>query len=73
MIIYNIHLTDVWYNSGHNYDNSRECFNIRKLVSTVQNVCSLLGLHAFLGNDYTSAFFGKGKVKPMKIAIKKKN
>ena len=41
------------------------------LVSNVQNVSSLPGLYAFLGNDYTPAFFGKGKVKPMQIAIKK--
>ena len=64
--------SDVWYNSGHNYGNSRKCINIKKLVSTVQNISSLPSLYAFLGNDYTSAFFGKGKVKPMQIAIKER-
>ena len=63
--------SDVWYDSGHNYGNSRECINIKKLVSHVQNVSPLSGLYAFLGNDYTSAFFGKGKVKSMQKAIKK--
>ena len=61
----------MWYDSGYNYGNSRECINIKKLVRNVQNVSSLPGLHAFLGNDYTPAFFGKGKVKPMQIAVKK--
>ena len=40
-------------------------------ISNVQNVSSLPGLYAFLGDDYTPAFFGKGKVKPMQTAIKK--
>ena len=61
----------VWYDSGYNYGNSRECINIKKLVCNVKNVSSLPGLYAFLGNDYTPAFFGKGKVKPMQIAVKK--
>ena len=78
ILISNIHYidSDVWYNSGHNYDNSRKCINIKKLgpklVSTVQNIFSLPSLYVFLGNDYTPAFFGKGKVKPMQIAIKKR-
>ena len=40
ILICNIHHmdSDVWYDSGHNYGNSRECINIRKLVSTVQNL-----------------------------------
>ena len=73
ILIYNIHHvdSDVWYDSGHNYDNSRECINIKKLVSNVQNVSSLPGLYAFLGNNYTPAFFGKEKVKPIQIVIKK--
>ena len=60
----------MWRDSGHNYNNSRECINIKKLVSNVQNVSSLPSLYAFLGNDYTPEFFEKGKVKPMQIAIK---
>ena len=73
ILICNIHHmdSDVWYDSGHNYDNSRKYININKLVSNVQNVSSLPGLYAFLGNYYTPPFFGKGKVKPMQIAIKK--
>ena len=53
ILICNIHHmdSDVWYDSGHNFDNSTECINIKKLVSTVQNVSSLPGLHSFLGND----------------------
>ena len=73
ILICNIHHidSDVWYDSGHNYDNCRESINIEKLVSNAQNVSSLPGLYAFLGNDYTPAFFGKEKVKPMQKAIKK--
>ena len=73
ILICNIHHmdSDVWYNSWNNYDNSSECINIKKLLSNVQNFSSLPVLYAFLRNDYTPAFFGKGNVKPMQIAIKK--
>ena len=72
ILICNIHHkdSDVWRDSGHNYNNSRECINIKKLVSNVQNVSSLPSLYVFLGNDYAPEFFEKGKVKPMQIAIK---
>ena len=75
ILICNIHHmdSDVWYDSGHNYDNSREGINIIKLVSNVQNISSLPGLYAFLRYNYTPASFGKGKVKPMLMTIKKKN
>ena len=63
--------SDVRHDSGYNYGNSRECINIKKFVSNVQNVSLLASLYAFLEKDYTPAFFGKGKVKPMQIAIKK--
>ena len=74
ILICNIHHmdSDVWYNSGHNYDNSKKCVNIKKLVTTIQNISSLPSLYAFLGNGYTPTFFGKGKVKPIQIAIKKR-
>ena len=75
ILIWNIHQMDsnVRHDSGYNYENSRECINIKKFVSNVQNVSLLASLCAFLEKDYTPAFFGKGKVKPMQIAIKKKN
>ena len=64
ILICNIHHmdSDVWYDWGHNYDNSRQCIKIKKLVSNVQKFSSLPGLYAFLGNDYTPAFFGRGKL-----------
>ena len=67
ILIWNIyHMdSDVSYDSGYNYGNSRESINIKNLVSNVKNVSSLPGLYAFLGNDYTPAFSGKTKVKPM--------
>ena len=63
ILIWNIHHmdSDVSYDSGYNYDSSRECINIKKLVRNVQNVSSLPGLHAFLGNDYTP-FLERGKL-----------
>ena len=30
----------------------------------------LIGLYSFLGNDYTPAFCGKGKVRPINLALK---
>ena len=39
--------------------NSRECASIKKLVGNVQNVSSQPGSYAFVGSDYTPAFFGK--------------
>ena len=30
---------------------------------------ALIGLHAFTGTDYTSAFFNKGKVKALKLML----
>ena len=75
ILIWNIHQmdSDVRHDSGYNYENSRECINIKKLVSNVQNGSLLASLCTFLEKDYTPALFGKGKVKPMQIAIKKKN
>ena len=37
ILICNIHHmdSDVWYDSGHTYDNSRECMNIKKLDGNV--------------------------------------
>ena len=31
---------------------------------------ALPGIHALTGSDYTSAFMGKGKVRPFKLLIK---
>ena len=46
VLICNIHHinSDIWYDSGHNYDNSRECISIKKLVGNILNASSLLGL-----------------------------
>ena len=30
---------------------------------------ALIGLHALTGGDYTAAFHGKGKVRPMKLLL----
>ena len=60
MLICNIHhiKPNVWYDSEDNQENIREC------LGNVQNISSLPALYAFLGNNYTYAFFTKGKVNP---------
>ena len=64
ILICNIHHmdSDVWYDWEHNYGNSRQCIKIKKFVSNVQKFSSLPSFYAFLGNDYTPAFFGRGKL-----------
>ena len=45
----------------------RRCINVPELSETCTTLPALLGLHGFTGRDSTSAFRGKGKVKPMKL------
>ena len=50
----------------------RRCIDIRNVVSEIrEEVClALPALHSFTGNDYTSAFYGIGKVKALNILIR---
>jgi len=52
--------------------NKRRCLDVSEMSQSLTPVaCSaLLGLHAFSGCDSTSAFRGKGKIKPIKILLK---
>ena len=36
----------------------------------MENPEAWIGLYSFLGNDYTPAFYGKGKVRPINLALK---
>ena len=75
ILICNIHHmdSDVWYDWEHNYGNSRQCIKIKKFVSNVQKFSSLPSFYAFLGNDYTPEFFGRGKLSLCREPLKKKN
>ena len=71
ILICNVHDmdSDVWYDSGHNYSNSREFISIKKLVMFKMFLhywVYMLSLEMI-----THLLFGKGKVKPMQMAIKK--
>ena len=48
----------------------REVFRLSDVGLTRDEKAALIGLHAFTGNDYTSAFFGKGKYMCWKTATK---
>ncbi|KAL7404873.1 hypothetical protein ABVT39_020258 [Epinephelus coioides] len=57
-------------NCQHNiFDIGGRLININQLAEDYSNehISALLALHAFTGADCTSAFKGKGKVRPMKI------
>lgn len=51
------------------FDMGDRLININQLAEeySQEHISALLALHAFTGADCTSAFKGKGKVRPMKI------
>ena len=63
---------NVWMDLGHSSDNTRRYAHITALVNHLGPVvCKALpGYHSLTGCDYTSPFFRKGKVNPMKKAQK---
>ena len=66
----NLFSSGVWYESDIVYNNTREYLPITKLNKTMENPEAWIGLYSFLVyNDYTPAFYGKGKVRPIKLAL----
>ena len=63
---------NVWMDVGHSSDNTRRYVHITALANHLGPIlCKALpGYHAMTGCDYTSTFFRKGKVNPLKIAEK---
>jgi len=63
---------NVWMDLGHSSDNTRRYVHITALANHLGPVvCKALpGYHALTGCDYTSPFFRKGKVNPLKKAQK---
>ena len=63
---------DLWIEQGYASDNSLEYIHVNHIIQHYGGkFCQALpGLHAFTGCDYTQAFMGRGKVKPIKILEK---
>lgn len=63
---------NVWMDFGRSSDNTRRYVHITELANHLGTaVCKALpGYHALTGCDYTSPFFRKGKVNPLKKAEK---
>ena len=59
--------SNIWLDSGLDYNNSRKLVNVTQLSQTIEPVKSLPGIYAFTGNDYMPSFHGKGKIRPMKL------
>ena len=66
----NLFSSEVWYESGLDYNNTREYLLITKLNQTMENPKGWIGLYSFLDNDYILTFYGKGKVQPINLALK---
>ena len=64
--------TNVWMDVGHSSLNTRRFIHITALADHLGPcLCKALpGYHSLTGCDYTSSFFRKGKVKPLKVAEK---
>ena len=53
-----------------NKGKNRKVIHLSDVNLSTKEKSALIGFHAFTGNDYTSAFFGKGKHSCWKIAVK---
>ena len=66
----NLFSSEVLYQSGLDYNNTRIYLSIRKLNQAMENLDSWIGLYSFLGNHYTPTFYWKGKLRPINLALK---
>ena len=64
--------SNMWYDYGIDYNNSREYLDVTKLHKSVYYIDALPGIYAFTGNDCTPAFYRKGKIKPVTLKCKHK-
>ena len=60
----------LWYDFGVDYNNSREYIDITELAKNIKIIKELPGTYSFTENDYTSAFFKKGKIRPIQLMQK---
>ena len=61
----------IWIQTGSVYNNTSRYINVNLIAENLgSQVCKALpALHAFTGCDYSPAFFGKGKKKPLKLVL----
>ena len=54
ILLVNINLfsSEVWYESGLDYNNTREYLSLTKLNQTTEYLKAWIGLYSFLGNEY---------------------
>ena len=64
--IHHLQNSQLWYDAGNNYDNSREYVDVNLLAEKINFRTALPGAYGLLVNDYTPA----GKVKPLELVIK---
>ena len=62
--------SNMWYDVGIDSNNSREYSDVTKLHKSIDYVDALSGIYAFTDNDYTPAFYRKGKIKPITFMCK---
>ena len=62
--------SQLWYDAGTDHDNTREYVNISVLNENINYGTALAGAYGLIGNDYSPAIFGKGKVEPLEIMMK---
>ena len=59
--------SNIWLDAGLGYNNSRGLIYIKSLCQSLSYLHSIPGIYAFTGIDYMPSFYGKGKVKPIKL------
>ena len=73
ILVYNVWFienSNMWYDFGINSNNSHEYLDVTKLHKSIDYVDVLPGIYAFTINDYTPAFYRKGKIKPITLMCK---
>lgn len=68
-LLTNSHL---WYDFGVDYNNSHEYLDVTKWSKCLTFVPALPGIHVFTGNDYSPAFYRKGRTRPITVMNKQK-
>ena len=59
--------SNIWLDTGLDYNNSRRFINIRSLCQSLSYSHSIPGIYAFTGIDYMPSFYGKCKGRPTKL------
>ena len=70
ILVYNVKFienSNMWYDFGIDSNNSREYLDVTKLQRPIDYVDALPGFYTFKANDYTPAFYRKGKIKPITL------